>query len=1073
MGNDYHTHRASLTWEKGNRSTTMKLAMKSRVYGIDLGTTNSAIAFVNDDGRPEIIANSDNERVTPSVVYFDEPMREGEPGNIVVGTIAKESAKIDPARVISFVKQEMGTGWTKELDGITLTPEKVSAFILRRLISDAEKSGHLVRDAIITCPAYFGDAERKATRAAGEIAGLNVVRVIDEPVAAVMHYGLDKLPDDSTVIVYDLGGGTFDVTVVAIEDGHVHVVCSDGNHRLGGKNWDERLVEYFASKFAEATGTDTDAILGDQDSILELQLIAELAKRTLSVRNSAKVKVSLNGCSERIEITRDIFNEITKDLLDQTIELTEKMIDFAATRYDLRRIDNFVLVGGSTRMPQVVDKVTEKFGNLLKNPPRLFEPDEAVAKGAAVFGTNCEFGLDTGALSGCIMMPAMHSYGIQVLDRNCRLIVSNLIRKGVTLPTVGELEIPVSNGDGMEMSLKVFENDNPSGKATIAESMLVGVATLVLPPDLPSDEKIKVTLRMEDWGELALHAINVSGDKMVEVHSAFILEKNLRTDMNAVDPGHRIYGIDFGGTNSAIAFLNDDDKAEIIPNSDNERITSSVVYFEEPTAKGAIGNAIVGKIAKEVARTDPSRAVALVKQELGTGWTKEIDGQRLTPEKVSSCILGWLAKDSKLCGGHDVKDVVIAYPAYFHTGQKMAMKAACEMAGLNVLKAVTEPVAAAMHYGLNKLPADNNAIVYDLGGSTFTATLLSIKDGEINLVCCNGDEHLGGKDWDERIVQYFASKFAEATGTDADAILGDQDSILELQLIAELAKHTLSVRNSAKVKVSLNGCSERIEIARDIFNEITNDLLDRTIELTEMVLEEAAAKNIKQIDNFVLVGGSTRMPQVLAAIKEKFGTRVLNEPLSFEVDEAVAKGAALFGMRYSFRDRLTGTPGSNANSEVTIGPDAVATIGDIYYIPSASRSYGVRLATDASHEVDNMLIKDEALPLECTREFPMPGVNSDKMTLQVFANKISEKKASSDACEEVGEVVVRLPQKHSGNMSVRVRLALSEDDVLSVDISYVTITPGVPAHVEFLTRESLSMDDIESARKEIVDLVIE
>ena len=219
------------------------------IYGIDLGTTNSAIAYINDDGKPEIIPNSDGERITPSVVFFEEPSEEGKVGNIVVGKIAKEAAKTDASRVISFVKQEMGTGWTKEIDGITLNPEKVSSYILTRLVKDAKYMGFDVKDVIITCPAYFGYAERKATIAAGKIAGLNVLQLLDEPVAAAMHYGLNKSEGDRTAIVYDLGGGTFDVTVVAIKDGEVKVVCTDGNHRLGGKNWDERPMSLMTCRF--------------------------------------------------------------------------------------------------------------------------------------------------------------------------------------------------------------------------------------------------------------------------------------------------------------------------------------------------------------------------------------------------------------------------------------------------------------------------------------------------------------------------------------------------------------------------------------------------------------------------------------------------------------------------------------------------------------------------------------------------------------------------------------------------------------------------------------------------------
>lgn len=538
---------------------------KSVVYGIDLGTTYSAIAFINDDGKPEIIPNSDNERITPSVVFFEEPSEEGKVGNVVVGKIAKESAKTDPTRVISFVKQEMGTGWTKELDGITLNPEKVSSYILRRLAGDAmSSSGHDVKDVVITCPAYFGDAERKATMAAGEIAGLNVLQLLDEPVAAAMHYGLNKSEGDRTAIVYDLGGGTFDVTVVAIEGGNVRVVCSDGNHRLGGKNWDERVVEYFASKFAEASGTDKDAVMGDADTLYDLQLQAEIAKQTLTTRASAKVKVAFEGNSERIEITRETFDEITKDLLDQTVDLTQKMFDLAATQ-GVAKINDFLLVGGSTRMPQVMAMVKERFAPKVDNEPSPFEVDEAVAKGAATFGfvktiqskveeetqtilnqqgagedkpvsdedrekAEAEaikkvaedegLSLETvGTLNDVVATTvASRSYGIRVLKGGAP-VVYNMIVKQSTVPAVFEREFPVSEDNAEKLPLQVFANNILEKVAQLDDSVTVGDAVMMLPPGLPKGAMIRIKFTLTEEGVLSLDATDVTHG--TPVHAEF------------------------------------------------------------------------------------------------------------------------------------------------------------------------------------------------------------------------------------------------------------------------------------------------------------------------------------------------------------------------------------------------------------------------------------------------------------------------------------------------------------------------------------------------------------------------
>lgn len=535
---------------------------KKRVYGIDLGTTYSAIAFINDDGKPEIIQNSDNERITPSVVFFEEPPEQGKIGNVVVGRIAKQSAKTDPMRVISFVKQEMGTGWTKELDGITLIPEKVSSYILKRLADDAKNcAGHDVQDVIITCPAYFGETERKATIAAGQIAGLNVLQLLDEPVAAAMHYGLNKSDGDRTAIVYDLGGGTFDVAVVAIEGGNVRIVCSDGNHRLGGKNWDERIVEYFASRFAEATGTDQDAVLEDVDTLYDLQLNAEIAKQTLTRCTSAKLKVTFDGNSERIEITRETFDEITKDLLAQTVDLTQKMFDLAATK-GVTKINDFLLVGGSTRMPQVMTMIKEKFASMVDNEPSQFEVDEAVAKGAATFGfvkviqkkveeekikilEHSEDGksseedkekaeeqaikkvaedegltLETvGVLKDIVATTvASRSYGIRVLKGGVPVIYNMIVKQDV-VPAVSEREFPVSEDNAEKLPLQVFSNNILEKVASLDDSVIVGDAVMKLPPGLPKDAPIRIKFTLTEEGILSLDAIDVTHG--TPVHAEF------------------------------------------------------------------------------------------------------------------------------------------------------------------------------------------------------------------------------------------------------------------------------------------------------------------------------------------------------------------------------------------------------------------------------------------------------------------------------------------------------------------------------------------------------------------------
>ncbi len=560
----------------------------------------------------------------------------------------------------------------------------------------------------------------------------------------------------------------------------------------------------------------------------------------------------------------------------------------------------------------------------------------------------------------------------------------------------------------------------------------------------------------------------------------------------------RVYGIDLGTTYSAIAFINDDGKPEIIPNSDNERITPSVVFFEEPSEEGKVGNVVVGKIAKESAKTDPARVISFVKQEMGTGWTKELDGITLNPEKVSSYILTRLAGDAKTCAGHDVKDVIITCPAYFGDAERKATKAAGEIAGLNVLQIIDEPVAAAMHYGLNKAEGDRTAIVYDLGGGTFDVTVVSIKGGEVSVVCSDGNHRLGGKNWDERVVEYFASKFAEASGTDKDAVMGDADTLYDLQLQAEIAKQTLTTRASAKVKVAFDGNSERIEITREAFDEMTKDLLDQTVDLTQKMFDLAATKGVAKINDFLLVGGSTRMPQVMAMVKEKFASMVDNEPSSFEVDEAVAKGAATFGLVKAIQAKVEekkkeilekqeaegGKPASEEDKknaqeqaikdvadDIALPVETVGNMNDVVATTVASRSYGIRVLKAGSPVVYNMIVKQDKVPVSFEREFPVSEDNAEKLPLQVFANNVLEKVASLDDSVTVGDAVMMLPPGLPKGAMIRIKFTLTEEGVLSLDAT--DVTHGTPVHAEFEAKDGLSKEEIEAARKETADLVIE
>lgn len=347
-----------------------------RIYGIDLGTTYSCIAYVDDSGRPTVVPNSEGDATTPSVVYF-----EGD-GKVVVGKEAKNTSKLFPDRVIAFVKREMGNPtFSFEVDDRNCRPEEISSFVLRKLVKDAaEHVGEEITDVVITCPAYFGINEREATKNAGRLAGLNVRHILNEPTAAAICYGVEKTDGERVVLVYDLGGGTFDITVVSIKDRDISVIFTDGNHSLGGKDWDERLMMYFSEEFTREH-PDKGNPLDDPESLQQLVLMAEDTKRSLSTREKSPQAISHAGVRTRIELTREKFEDVTRDLLEQTISLTTSVIA-AAKQRGISKIDQLLLVGGSSRMPYVARRLKEATGL----EPMLFEPDLSVAKGAALMG---------------------------------------------------------------------------------------------------------------------------------------------------------------------------------------------------------------------------------------------------------------------------------------------------------------------------------------------------------------------------------------------------------------------------------------------------------------------------------------------------------------------------------------------------------------------------------------------------------------------------------------------------------------------------------------------------------------
>jgi len=541
-------------------------------FGIDLGTTYSVVAYIDSYGRPAVVRDqSSGSDTTPSVVYFETA------GNVVVGSTAKNVAQLYPDRVVQRVKRTMGQERFWEFDGQSYTPESISALVLKQLAQNAaQETGCPVNDVVVTVPAYFGMLERDATKQAGRIAGLNVIGIVPEPVAAALQYEVADTAQDRIVLVYDLGGGTFDTTVIRVSPDAIQVLCTDGDQELGGVDWDDVLIEHLLDEFVAATKLGDDP-REDNEFMQVLRDRAEDLKRQLSTMTTRSIPMRFGSASAMIEVTRDAFERSTRHLIDKTIGYTDRTMERLAGKLGVPdpvpHIDDVLLVGGSSKMPAVTAALAGKYGW----KPRLHDPDLAVAKGAARFalsravwawdGTDGapptieerrervavlaeRTGMDSAALERIVakqittVLPK--AFGVRLVDTSRpgwqddpdASYVHHLVHANDALPAKSNLPAGTVVDDQTEVKVEIYEQAGSEESREMSANKAVdhdeGKITGL--PTLPANSPIDVVMTVSSEGLLTVRAVEPTSGKdlTIDVRISVLSETEVARATSAV-----------------------------------------------------------------------------------------------------------------------------------------------------------------------------------------------------------------------------------------------------------------------------------------------------------------------------------------------------------------------------------------------------------------------------------------------------------------------------------------------------------------------------------------------------------
>ncbi len=508
------------------------MKMENDFYiGIDLGTTYSCLAYIDENGNPIIEKNFEQENTTPSVILFDENRE------MIVGSPAKDMAVMYPAdRTFMSVKRQMGTDYKVNVDGEIYTPITLSAAILKKMLNDFNEAHNCeVKKAVITCPAYFGQNERDSTKYAGKVAGLDEVIIINEPTAAAISFGYGSDGSKKRIMVYDLGGGTFDVTVLEIDRNTFNAIATDGEGLLGGKDWDIALASLIKEKISQASNISVEEIEDDENAVTTLNIDTESIKKRLTTAESTRGSMNVNGERTVYTITKKEFESVTAPLINRTIEIIGSVLDSKNLIID--DIDEIILVGGSCRMPQIKNGILNKYSGV---KVRLFDPDQSIAKGAAIFARSRSMKeIKSSELSVNVKNVLSKTFGVRV-NYNGKDMISNLIYRNETLPIESvKVYYPMEKGQPSVL-IEIFEDSAQRSDDTLRTDLIdgtyVGAFDMDLPPGIAMKTPLTVKFKALEDGTIVAEVECMNEIKKYDLKNLLnISEKEMRESQGLIE----------------------------------------------------------------------------------------------------------------------------------------------------------------------------------------------------------------------------------------------------------------------------------------------------------------------------------------------------------------------------------------------------------------------------------------------------------------------------------------------------------------------------------------------------------